>query len=141
MNLRPWEGAPEPAPTPYLHSPRFSPDGRTLAFVYAGDIWLVDSGGGDARLVVSHSAYNDRPRFSPDGRWVSFDSDESGRTDVYVVPFNGSAGKIPVSTAGGTEAHWRRDGTWRGDERSQSGGLNTVAGSDFHRQQSGTSRP
>src|SRR5213078_4658770 len=85
MSSRPWEGMEEPTPTPYLRAPRYSPDGRTLAFVYAGDIWFVDPGGGEARLVVSHSAYNDRPRFSPDGRQLAFTSRRSGNGDLYVL--------------------------------------------------------
>src|SRR2546428_594159 len=53
MNPRPWEGVAEPAPVPYLRAPRFSPDGRTLAFVYAGDIWFASPQGGEARLDVA----------------------------------------------------------------------------------------
>ena len=58
-------------------------------------------------------------RFSPDGRWVSYVSDESGRNEVYVVPFAapqaGAApgpprGKWQISTGGGTLPRWRRDG-------------------------------
>src|SRR5260370_42681322 len=85
MNPRPWEGMSEPAPVPYLRSPRFSRDGRTLAFVYAGDIWFVNANGGEARLVAAHSAYNDRPRFSPDGEQLAFTSRRSGNGDLYVL--------------------------------------------------------
>ena len=49
-------------------------------------------------------------RFSPNSRWVAFDSDESGRREVYVRRFEGSAEKSRVSTAGGTQPCWRRDG-------------------------------
>ena len=48
--------------------------------------------------------------FSPDGRWIAFVSDESGRNEVYVVPFPGPGGKWQVSTAGGNWPRWRRDG-------------------------------
>jgi hypothetical protein len=49
-------------------------------------------------------------RFSPDSRWVAFDSDESGRREVYVRRFEGSAEKWRVSPAGGTQPTWRRNG-------------------------------
>jgi serine/threonine protein kinase/Tol biopolymer transport system component len=50
-------------------------------------------------------------RFSPDGRWVAYQSNESGRFEVYVAPYPGPGGKRQISTAGGTEPHWRRDGS------------------------------
>jgi hypothetical protein len=50
------------------------------------------------------------PRFSPDGKWVSYCSNESGRTQVYVTPYPGPGARIQVSTDGGTDAVWRRKG-------------------------------
>jgi dipeptidyl aminopeptidase/acylaminoacyl peptidase len=49
-------------------------------------------------------------RFSPDGRWIAFVSNESRRLEVYVAPFPGPGGKVQISTAGGNEPRWRRDG-------------------------------
>ncbi len=49
-------------------------------------------------------------RFSPDGRWIAYQSNESGRIEVYVAPFPGAGGKWQISTAGGTFPRWRRDG-------------------------------
>jgi len=55
-------------------------------------------------------------RFSPDGRWIAYTSDESGKPEVYVQPFRPGdwasvpAGKWQVSTQGGSQARWRRDG-------------------------------
>jgi hypothetical protein len=49
-------------------------------------------------------------QFSPDGRWVAYNSNESGRSEVYVVPFPGPGAKVRISTAGGDNARWRRDG-------------------------------
>ena len=48
--------------------------------------------------------------FSPDGRWVAYESNESGRYEIYVQPFPGPGGKWQVSTNGGTAPVWRRDG-------------------------------
>ena len=48
--------------------------------------------------------------FSPDGRWVAYSCNESGRHEVYVQPFPGPGGKWQISSAGGTNPVWRRDG-------------------------------
>ena len=48
--------------------------------------------------------------FSPDGRWIAYGSNESGRYEVYVQPFPGPGGKWQISTAGGSNPVWRRDG-------------------------------
>ena len=50
------------------------------------------------------------PSASPDGKWLAYDSDESGRLEVYVRPFPGPGGRWQISTAGGSQPHWRRDG-------------------------------
>jgi dipeptidyl aminopeptidase/acylaminoacyl peptidase len=49
-------------------------------------------------------------RFSPDGRWVTYDQDESGRSEVYVVSFPDGKGKVQVSTNGGLGPKWTRGG-------------------------------
>jgi serine/threonine-protein kinase len=46
------------------------------------------------------------PAFSPDGRWLAYQSNESGRPEVYVVPFPGPGGKWQVSTNGGSFPTW-----------------------------------
>jgi eukaryotic-like serine/threonine-protein kinase len=49
-------------------------------------------------------------RFSPDSRWVAYYSAESGRSEVYVVPFPVASRRWQVSSAGGTLSRWGRDG-------------------------------
>ena len=49
-------------------------------------------------------------QLSPDGRWVAYNSDESGKSEVYVRPFPAGDGKWQISTNGGVQARWRRDG-------------------------------
>jgi Tol biopolymer transport system component len=49
-------------------------------------------------------------KFSPDGRWIAYVSDESGKPEVYVQPFPATGGKWQVSTDGGTEPVWNRNG-------------------------------
>ena len=48
-------------------------------------------------------------QFSPDGKWVSYASNESGRSEVYVQPFPPTGAKLQISTEGGTDARWRGD--------------------------------
>lgn len=62
-----------------------------------------------ARLPASIEALQ-HARSSPDGRWIAYTSTESGRYEVYVIPFPGPGPKTLVSTAGGDWARWRRDG-------------------------------
>jgi Tol biopolymer transport system component len=49
------------------------------------------------------------PTLSPDGKWVAYISDESGRNEVYVRPFEGAQGKWAVSTTGGSHPVWSRN--------------------------------
>ena len=49
-------------------------------------------------------------QFSPDGRWVAYASNESGSLEIYVAPFPGGNGKWQVSSGGGQEPRWRKDG-------------------------------
>ena len=49
-------------------------------------------------------------QFSPDGHWIAFQSAESGRVETYVQPFPGPGNKWPISTNGGSQVRWRRDG-------------------------------
>ena len=64
-----------------------------IAFVYAGDIWLVPKTGGAAVRLSSPAGEESFPRFSPDGSKIAYSADYDGNTDVYVVP---TAGGEPV---------------------------------------------
>jgi len=48
--------------------------------------------------------------FSPDGHWLAYSSTETGRSEVYVQSYPGSGGKLQISTEGGTEPLWNRNG-------------------------------
>jgi serine/threonine-protein kinase len=50
------------------------------------------------------------PAFSPDGRWLAYASGETGQNEVYVQPFPGPGGKVPISTAGGRFPLWSSNG-------------------------------
>ncbi len=65
--------------------------GDTVAFVYAGDIWLASAKGGDARRLTSDEGMEYFPKFSPDGRWIAFTGDYSGSRQVFVISVDGGA--------------------------------------------------
>jgi len=104
-----------------------SPDGRFVAYhdqTTAGDAWIlpVDGEKREPRRVFQSAAADGDPVFSPDGRWISYDSDESGRWEVYVRPVEGSGGKWQVSGQGGEFARWSDDSRWL-FYRERSGGI------------------
>ena len=63
---------------------------------------------GKPTVFLNSQAVERMPMFSPDGRWLAYDSDESGRQEVYVRPFPGPGGQRRVSTDGGTFGTWSR---------------------------------
>jgi Tol biopolymer transport system component len=94
----------------------WSHDGRFLLFSEQDrkqgfDIWALPMAGGGKPFPVVQTEFEEQyGQFSPDGRWIAYQSDESGRTEVYVQPFPGPGSKLTVSTNGGSQVRWRRDG-------------------------------
>ena len=80
---------PEHKPVIGARMPALSPDGKQLAFVYRGDIWLAPSAGGRATPLTQHIETDACPLFSPDGKWVAFASRRNGNMDIYAVPVEG----------------------------------------------------
>jgi Tol biopolymer transport system component len=87
-----------------------APDGRAIAYGQSGDIWLWRMGGVQPRPLVQTPFAEGSPAFSPDGAWLAYDSNVSGRSEVYVRPFARAGDVVRVSTAGGSAPRWRRDG-------------------------------
>ena len=56
-----------------------------IAFAYAGDIWIVNRDGGDARRLTSFPGTESNPHFSPDGKQIAFSMQYGANTDVYVI--------------------------------------------------------
>jgi hypothetical protein len=118
--------------TEYLSTPNsWTPDGQSLAFIEVrpetgSDINVLTLSGPSASSGQAPSAGSGQghkvqpflrtrftegaPGFSPDGRWMVYISDESGRREVYVQPYPGPGGKWQISTEGGTEPVWNRNG-------------------------------
>jgi eukaryotic-like serine/threonine-protein kinase len=98
----------------------WSPDGKWLVYrtsadtVGGGDIFALQPGVDSApRPIAATSAIEVEPALSPDGHWLAYASDESGRYEIYVVPFPNPAGaRWAVSSNGGLEPVWSP----RGDE-------------------------
>jgi Tol biopolymer transport system component len=65
----------------------------------------------DGQVLLEGAGSQNNPDVSPDGRWLAYDADASGVREVYVRPFrNVNAGRWQVSTGGGRQPVWRRDG-------------------------------
>jgi tricorn protease len=79
------------AQTRMLRSPSVS--ARHIAFAHAGNIWVVERGGGNARRLTSFAGEAQNPKLSPDGALVAFSAQYAGNVDVYVVPVEGGEPK------------------------------------------------
>jgi len=78
------------------------------------DLWVLPLSGERGQqkpFPFLQTEFNEtHAQFSPDGRFIAYVSDESGRAEVYVQSFPASGGKWQISTGGGDQPQWRRDG-------------------------------
>jgi dipeptidyl aminopeptidase/acylaminoacyl peptidase len=74
------------------------------------DIWLLSMADRKTRPFLSTPFNETDARFSPNGNWVAYVSDDSGKPEVYVQAANSSGERVRISSSGGTQPHWRRDG-------------------------------
>jgi serine/threonine-protein kinase len=93
----------------------FSPDGKLFAFTEVNsatsdDFWVLSLEDRKALPFLKTSFREGRGKFSPDGKWLAYISDESGRVEVYVQPYPGPGGKWQISTEGGSDIVWARNG-------------------------------
>jgi Tol biopolymer transport system component/C-terminal processing protease CtpA/Prc len=77
----------------WVRYPSISPDGKTIAFSYKGDLYKVPAAGGEAYPLTLHEAHDYMPVWSRDGKWLTFASDRYGNFDVYVMPASGGEAK------------------------------------------------
>ena len=105
-------GAQAPA-RPSFADPSLSPDGKEIAFASGGDIWTVPAAGGEARLLVSHTANESRPLWSPDGTRLAFVSNRTGNGDIYILALHtGALTRVTFDDAADNLDAWSRDGAW-----------------------------
>jgi tricorn protease len=97
-------------PIRFARSPALSPDGKTVAFSYLGDLWTVDAKGGVATQLTRHEKHDYNPVFSPDGQWIAFSSNRHGQYDVFVVPVKGGrANRLTFDSADDHVTGWSPD--------------------------------
>jgi Tol biopolymer transport system component len=67
------------------------------------DLWALPMDGSRKPFAVARSPFNEQSgQFSPDSNWIAYESNESGRGEIYVQSFPAADHKMPVSTGGGT---------------------------------------
>ncbi|HEY0942350.1 MAG TPA: PDZ domain-containing protein [Steroidobacter sp.] len=95
--------------------------GDRIAFVHAGDIYIVPASGGTAQHLTWHEGAELYPKFSPDGQWIAFSAEYNGTRQVYVIPSTGGEPRQltwyndvgPLPPRGGTDYRvldWTPDG-------------------------------
>ena len=96
----------------WMRHPAISPNGKTIAFSYQGDIFTVPSNGGTAKQITSNAAFDSYPVWSPDGNHIAFASNREGSIDVWVMDANGGIPKR-VTTNSGSEypLRWKDNST------------------------------
>ena len=106
--------------TDELAVPRsISPDGKYLAYTRqlgtgrrnSVEIWALPlSGDGKPFPIVQNNFNSSRPVVSPDGKWMAYSNTETGREEIYITAFPGGGAKWQVSTNGGSQSQWPKDG-------------------------------
>ena len=93
-----------------------SPDGLTLGFELAEEqagrnlYSRPIDGSAPARPIRVTRNHEANVSFSPDGRWVVYQSNETGRPEIYAQPYPGPGDRVQVSSDGGTDPLWARNG-------------------------------
>jgi eukaryotic-like serine/threonine-protein kinase len=94
----------------------WSADGRFLIYrnidaKTGWDLWVLPMAGDRKPFSFVQTNFEERDaQFSPDGKWIAYQSNESGRFEIYMQPFPGGGTKIQISTNGGAQVRWRPDG-------------------------------
>lgn len=105
---RRWRTASDAAPSPRpMRSPWRAPvDAETGV-----DVWALPLEGERKPVEVLRTSFNEQhAQFSPDRRWVAYESDRTGRFEIYVRPFARPDAELTVSSEGGSQARWNDAG-------------------------------
>lgn len=105
----------------HIHTLDWSPDGRWLLLedMPKYNLSALSLESGEFRQVASLDAQETDAQFSPDGRWVVYASNESGRSEIYVVSFPEPTIKHQLSGDGGVAPRWSASNEifyWRGSD-------------------------
>ena len=104
-----------PPGTGSVYALSWSPDGTNILYRSEDpkngfEVEMMTVGQAKTSVYLTGAAAETQAQFSPDGLWVAYTSTESGRPEVYVQPFPPTGAKWQVSTGGGDQPRWRRDG-------------------------------
>ena len=113
------EGTPEQAvlsERTMIYPSAVSPNGSVLLYTRATgpsvDLWYVSLGADRTPHPFVQTAFQERDgQFSPDGKWVAYQSNDAGHYEIYLQPFPGPGDRIQVSTGGGQQVRWVRNGS------------------------------
>ncbi len=98
-------------PVRLAHEPALSPDGKTIAFGWSGDIWTAPTAGGRATRLTTNHALDSGAAFSPDGKQIAFNSEREGSKLLYAMPARGGeARQLSWHTDGCDVREWMPDG-------------------------------
>ena len=93
-----------------------APDGKTMVYseydpVTGSDLWIMSlEGNHDARPLLKTRFSEGNGSISPDGRWIAYQSNETGRFEIYVTPYLTPGTAVQITSAGGGEPRWGREG-------------------------------
>jgi serine/threonine-protein kinase len=114
---RPLDGGPERkiVSGPRLVAHAVSPDNQWLAYarfdpVSASDIWIAPLNGGEPKPFVATNYSEGNSTFSPDGRWLAYQSNATGRFEIYARTFPDGQQAVQLTTEGGLVPQWSADG-------------------------------
>jgi len=133
------EGRVTLAPGHPMFQPRWTPDGEWIVYYTVTpesgrDLYRISAAGdGAPEPLLREPGEQVNPDVSPDGRFLAYQSDESGRPEIYVRPYPTGERKWQVSTAGGVSPIWNRQGgelVWSGGDAIWSAAVRTTGG-DF----------
>ena len=94
----------------------WSADGQFLLYQNVNadtgwDVWTLRMDGDHKSIPVLHANFDELgAQFSPDGHWIAYQSNESGRFEIYLQSFPDPTQKLQVTTMGGTQPVWQGDG-------------------------------
>ncbi len=113
---KPLEPEPLITSTQWEASPRYSPDGRKIAFASARsghfELWVADADGSNPTQLTFWKRYTGSPQWSPAGSEIAADSQDGEHTDIYVLDVNRRQSRKITSGGRNFLPTWSRDGKW-----------------------------